>query len=82
MPQVLAKSLSRCGRSARCSSAKTSIALDRDLMLDAFGLSSAELAEWVEDAVILSLYVIFLRLTADVSPVTISLGAILFHCMK
>lgn len=51
-------------------------------MFPAFGPSSAEPAECVDVTVILSFYVISLRLTASVSPVTISLDAIIFHCMK
>lgn len=51
-------------------------------MFPVFGPSSAEPAECVEVTVILSFYVISLRLTAGVSPVTISLDATYFHCMK
>jgi hypothetical protein len=52
-------------------------------MFEAFGPSSAELPECVEvTVVILSFYVIALRLTARVSGVTISLYAIFVHSMK
>ena len=64
MPQALARSLSRWGRSARWSSAKTSMARDRERMFEALGPSSAELPECVEvTVVILSFYVTSLRLT-------------------
>jgi hypothetical protein len=75
MPQFRARSLSRCGRSARCSYAKTSKAREREGLLEALGLSSGGLPE-VEVIAIISFYVIFLRLTADVSAVTISQYAI------
>ena len=51
-------------------------------MFPACGPSSPEPAGCVEVTVILSFYVISLRLTAGVSPVTISLDATIFHCMK
>jgi hypothetical protein len=52
-------------------------------MLDAFGLSSAALPEWLDVAVvILSLYVTPLHLTVGVAGVTISLYAIYFHSVK
>jgi hypothetical protein len=83
MPQVLARSLRRWGRSARWSSAKTSIDLDRERMFPALGPpSSAEPAECVEVTVIVSFYVTALRLTAFVSPVTISSDEMFFHSMK